>query len=145
MTKAHHVKQWNLHTVVQELHRNEIMRLCQTLSGAKPGDHSYIGSYQVATKNFIADNMSDADRTEYLLKAEEWNKDGTPPETRRRFVVIFIEKLSHLTISYSLADKEAYGAIKDFTIQMRKRLGIWLFVLSAHLDPKGTVMFCKYV
>jgi hypothetical protein len=41
------------------------------------------------------------------------------------------------------AEKDAYSAIKDFTRSMEKKFGVRLFMLSAHVDPKGSVIFCQ--
>jgi hypothetical protein len=83
-TKPHYVKQWTLKTIVQELHRQAIMDLCKTLSGAEPGDRNYIGSYQVATKKFTAEELTEEQRKEYTVMADQWNKEGIPADTRRR-------------------------------------------------------------
>lgn len=44
---------------------------------------------------------------------------------------------------YRAAEKEAYGAIKEFTKEMEKMYGVRMFVLSAHIDPKESIVYCQ--
>jgi hypothetical protein len=43
------------------------------------------------------------------------------------------------------AEKEAYLTIKDFTKAMYSRLGVRLFILSAYVDPKESVVISEYI
>jgi hypothetical protein len=82
-------------------------------------------------------------RTEYGSKAELWNKEGISADTCHWYGLVIVHHILYLTNINSLAKKEAYSSIKDFSMQMEKRLGVQLVILSAHVDPKGCVTFCK--
>jgi hypothetical protein len=82
--KTSYVRPWNLQSVIQDLHRDEIDKLCKALQ-ADDKTKPYIGWYQLALKNFTKSLDADT-KSEYLGFAKCWNEEGTPMETRRKYV-----------------------------------------------------------
>jgi hypothetical protein len=93
--KASYVRNWNLQSVVQELHRKEIDDLCKELQGddnSKP----YIGWYQNALKT-VSDQLGSDTKSEYIKIAKTWNEEGTPMEIRRKYVSIMFPMNYYIT------------------------------------------------
>jgi hypothetical protein len=46
-------------------------------------------------------------------------------------------------VSQRAAEKEAYGAVKEFAKDMEKKYGLRMFVLTAHVDPKESIIYAQ--
>ncbi|KAF8121359.1 hypothetical protein EV363DRAFT_1457940 [Boletus edulis] len=113
--------QWTARSVVREEHKERLKEIILEKYGAAPGSVEMLGLYQTELNELI-DELSEETWLEASRTAEEWNTQGPAPDVQARF-----------------ATRKAQEFVKKFAVEMWKKGGIRMVILSGFKDEKGEI------
>ncbi|KAF8121869.1 hypothetical protein EV363DRAFT_1301531 [Boletus edulis] len=113
--------QWTARSVVRKEHKERLKEIILEKYGAAPGSVEMLGLYQTELNELI-DELSEETWLEASRTAEEWNTQGPAPDVQARF-----------------ATRKAQEFVKKFAVEMWKKGGIRMVILSGFKDEKGEI------
>ncbi|KAF8128098.1 hypothetical protein EV363DRAFT_1297789 [Boletus edulis] len=113
--------QWTARSVVHEEHKERLKEIILEKYGAAPGSVEMLGLYQTELNELI-DKLSEETWLEASRTAKEWNTQGPAPNVQARF-----------------ATRKAQEFVKKFAVEMWKKGGIRMVILSGFKDEKGEI------
>ena len=141
-------KQWTARLVTDFKHHDEIKEAVKKTveeSGiTDPHEKISVWSKAVTTKY---NSLPEATKTEYGVLANQWKKEGPPPEIKRRSVFLLrVPKFCSPTINGPSEATEKTGKyVQSVLEQLERALGVHALVLVAYQDDSGAVKISEYV
>ncbi|KAF8547807.1 hypothetical protein OG21DRAFT_1489911 [Imleria badia] len=122
-------QKWTARSVIRETWKDDLKRLIEEMHGVPPGSAEMFKHYQPMLSQVIG-SMTKEEMSRAQATADEWNRQGTPPEAQARqdfLLRIRVQK-----------------AMKTFTKEMWKKGGIQMVILSGFKDKKGEIFSQVY-
>ena len=130
---------WTLSRVVAHAKKDAVHNKVTKISGAAPGEHNFIPAYQEGLRTVI-EQMTEDETNEMIKLAEEWEKEGLPPDVRRRYGLCF-RVCSHANDFGNCRNAEKNGKkwIDNIIQHAMKTMGMRLVILSANYNRNGEI------
>ena len=141
-------KQWTAHLIADFRHHDEIKEAVKkTVEESGITDpHEKISVWlKAVTAKY--NSLPEATKTEYGVLADQWKKEGPPPEIKcwSVFLLQVSKFCSPIINGPSEATEKTGKYVQSVLEQLERALGVYALVLVAYQDDLGAVKISEYV
>ena len=121
------------------MHRDQIMKKVEELSGSLPGSSAFLACLQDATTQ-LWNKLSDNNQDLYFCLAKKWWEEGPPPDIQARYVMHTLSIMLQYWYSSRMASSISPQIIWDFQMQLFRSCRLWCIVLTAHKNENAQIV-----